>query len=159
MWPRLGLIAGCALIVAALSGCDRNSSSAIPACPPGATLMGAPPPRGEEQWCQKLVGGKPVKDGVFIVYGNAGDRMIEGYYHDGAQVGEWTLWYENGQRASVDHYVNGVRNGPHTSWYANGVKALEGSYRDGKRDGTWTRWDPLGITSKREIYRAGDRDR
>ncbi|MGD0289777.1 MAG: toxin-antitoxin system YwqK family antitoxin [Candidatus Binataceae bacterium] len=140
-------------IVASTAACHRDSSSLPLTCPAGATLMGAPPPKGEEVWCQKIVGGKPVKDGVFVAYGAGTDRMIQGYYRDGVQDGEWTTWYENGQRSAVDHYRNGQQDGLHTSWYANGVKALEGNYRDGKRDGVWTRWDPTGLTSKQEIYR------
>jgi hypothetical protein len=155
---RLAFAAAIA-VCAALAGCRHTTGGPLPPCPPGATMMGAPPPRGEEQWCQKIVNGKPVKDGAFVVYGEGGGRMIEGEYRDGVQVGEWTLWYENGQRASTDYYVNGVRDGLHTSWYANGVKSIEGNYRDGRRDGTWTRWDPLGITSKQEVYRDGQRVR
>ena len=56
--------------------------------------MGAPPPKGEEVWCQKTVDGKPVKDGIFVAYGTGTDRMIQGYYRDGVQDGEWTTWYE-----------------------------------------------------------------
>ncbi len=130
----------------------RGSVNARPSCPPGDTLMGAPPPKGEEVWCQKVVDGKPVKDGIFIVYSPAGFKMIQGTYRDGRQAGEWTMWYENGQRASVDHYRNGLQNGTHTSWYANGVMAITGEYRNGKREGVWTSWDPSGLTSHKQIY-------
>ena len=125
----------------------------LPSCPPGAILMGSPPPKGEEVWCQKIVAGKAVKHGVFIAYGTGGLKMIEGAYHDGMQEGEWTTWYENGERSAVDHYTNGLQNGLHTSWYANGVKAIEGEYRNGKREGVWTLWDPSGLTSHRQIYK------
>lgn len=138
---------------AVASGCNRDAAGLPLSCPAGAVLMGAPPPQGEEVWCQKMVGGKPVKDGIFVAYGTGTDRMIQGYYRDGVQEGEWTTWYENGQRSAVDHYRDGAQDGLHTSWYANGVKALEGSYRDGKREGVWTRWDPTGLTSTREVYR------
>jgi hypothetical protein len=143
-------------ILATTAACRRDSHDSIDlplSCPAGATLMGAPPSRGQEVWCQKIVGGKPVKDGVFVAYGTGADRMIQGYYRDGVQEGEWTTWYENGERSAVDHYRNGVQDGPHTSWYANGVKALEGDYRGGKREGRWTRWDPGGLSSRQEIYR------
>ncbi len=148
-----------ALVVVALAtimtatACHRDSNDLPLSCPPGATLMGAPPPKGDEVWCQKIVDGKAVKDGIFVAYYGGTDRMIQGYYRDGVQVGEWTTWYENGERSAVDHYREGVQNGLHTSWYANGVKALEGNYRDGKREGIWTRWDPTGLTSKQETYR------
>jgi hypothetical protein len=142
------------MAIAATVACHRGTSALPPlSCPTGATLMGAPPPKGEEVWCQKIVNGKPVKDGVFVAYGTGTDRMIQGYYRDGVQDGEWTTWYENGQRSAIDHFRNGQQDGMHTSWYANGVKALEGNYRGGKREGVWTRWDPTGLTSKQEVYR------
>jgi hypothetical protein len=135
-----------------LSACKR-AGEATPSCPPGATVMGAPPPKGEEVWCQKIVAGKAVKDGTFIAYGTGGLRMIEGVYRDGRQEGEWTTWYENGQLSAVDHYHDGLQNGLHTSWYAHGVKAIEGEYRNGKREGVWTLWDPSGLSNHRQIYR------
>jgi hypothetical protein len=141
------------IFAAVLPGCHRDTGEAPLSCPPGATMMGAAPPKGEEVWCQKIVNGKPVKDGIFVAYGGTADRMIQGYYREGVQTGEWTTWYENGQRSAVDHYRDGLQDGLHTSWYANGVKALEGNYRNGKREGTWTRWDPTGLTSKQETYR------
>ena len=126
-----------------------------PSCPPGAQLMGTPPPKGFEVWCQKTVNGRPLKDGPFIVYGSSGDRMIQGTYRNGVQEGEWTLWYENGARASIDHYANGLQSGLHTSWYANSQKAIEGEYQRGKREGVWTQWDPSGLTSHKMVYRGG----
>jgi hypothetical protein len=124
-------------------------------CPPGARLMGAPPPKGSEVWCEKNIAGNSVKDGPFIVYAPSGGKMIEGTYRDGAQEGEWTLWYENGARASSDHYVKGLQSGLHTSWYANGQKAIEGEYRGGKRDGAWLQWDPSGLNNRKMVYRDG----
>jgi antitoxin component YwqK of YwqJK toxin-antitoxin module len=141
-----------AATVALTFSCRRAAEQPL-TCPPGATLMGAPPPKGEEVWCEKVVNGKPVKDGIFIVYGTGGGKMLEGYYRDGKQDGLWTMWYENGARAAVDHYQGGVRDGPHTSWYANGAKSIEGNYRNGKREGVWTRWDPSGLTSHQQNYR------
>jgi hypothetical protein len=140
-----------------LTGCrftDANKVAAVPtSCPDGAELKGSPPPEGTEIWCEKNVGGVPVKDGVFVVYNLSGARMIEGYYHDGKQSGEWTMWHANGQRSSVDHYTDGVQNGMHTSWYSNGAKAIEGEYRGGKREGVWHRWDPNGFMHWTEVYK------
>jgi hypothetical protein len=150
---RLMLAAVMIAISLTLVACHRDSGDAPLSCPAGDTLMGAPPPKGEEVWCQKIVEGKPVKDGIFVAYGAGTDRMIQGYYRDGVQDGEWTTWYENGVRSAIDHYRDGLQDGLHISWYANGVKALEGNYRAGKREGVWTRWDPTGITSKQETYR------
>ncbi len=154
-------IAALALIVLLCAGCRRADSNKIAgapkSCPDGAELKGAPPPDGTEIWCEKYVGGIPVKDGPFVVYNFSGSRMIDGYYHDGKQTGEWTMWHANGQRASVDHYTDGVQNGLHVSWYANGAKAIEGEYRDGKREGVWHRWDPNGFREWTEVYKDDEK--
>lgn len=144
-----------AVIFASVFATACRHAQILPSCPPGAHLMGAPPPKASEVWCQKTVNGRPLKDGPFIVYGASGDKMIQGTYRNGVQEGEWTFWYENGARASIDHYVNGVQIGVHTSWYANGQKAIEGEYQRGKREGVWTQWDPGGLTSHKMVYRGG----
>ena len=139
-----------ALVALAGGGCRAHVE--LPSCPPGATLMGAPPPKGQEVWCQKIVNGKPVKDGRFILYADSGGKLIEGDYRNGLQQGEWTTWYENGPQSAIDHYRDGVQDGLHTSWYANGKKSIEGDYRAGKRVGVWTRWDPSGLNGRQERY-------
>src|ERR1700744_1856301 len=89
------------------NACRRSTDITSLSCPPGATLMGAPPPKGEEVWCQKKINGKPVKDGIFIAWGDGHDKLIQGTYRDGEQEGEWTTWYASGQRSAVDHFHNG----------------------------------------------------
>lgn len=149
---RSAILVSAIIVALSLTACHHTSDIVL-TCPPGATLMGAPPPKGEEVWCQKIVNGKPVKDGLFIVYGEGNDKLIQGSYRDGFQEGEWTTWYANGQRSAVDHFRDGLQDGLHTSWYFNGVKSIEGHYRMGKREGVWTRWDPTGYTGKQETYR------
>ena len=139
-----------------MAGCRVRDRVTTPPCPAGDTLIGAPPPRGSELYCQKTVAGKVVKDGPFVFYTDGGGKLIEGNYRDGMQEGLWTTWYENGQRSAIDHFHSGLQDGLHTSWYANGQKALEGNYRAGKREGVWTRWDPNGLTSRQQTWR-GDR--
>jgi len=149
----MGLAFAVGLLAAGCKPSAKKSTNVARSCPDGAELKGSPPPEGTEIWCEKEVGGVPVKEGIFIVYNLNGDRMIEGNYHDGKQTGEWTMRYNNGQRASVDHYTNGVQDGEHISWYANGSKAIEGQYRDGKREGAWRRWDPNGLRAWTDIYK------
>ncbi|MGH7933607.1 MAG: toxin-antitoxin system YwqK family antitoxin [Candidatus Binataceae bacterium] len=153
--PALAALALTAALVATGLGACRRSGAPTFSCPPGAKLMGARPPKGEELWCQKIVDGKPVKDGLFIVYGDGSDPMIKGQYHDGRQDGQWTIFYENGRRQSLDHYKDGMQDGAHISWYANGAKAIEGNYKNGKREGVWTQWDPTGLTSHKQVYKDG----
>lgn len=144
-----GVLLGALLMV----GCHARERVTALTCPAGDSLAGAPPPRGSELYCQKMVGGKAVKDGPFAVYAEGGGKLIEGDYRDGVQEGRWTTWYENGQRSAIDHFHHGLQDGLHTSWYANGQKAIEGNYRAGKREGVWTRWDPGGLTSRQQNYR------
>jgi len=131
-----------------LAGCHHG-----PSCPPGTTLMGQPPPDGQEIWCQKMVAGQPVKEGPFTLYFPNGSKMIEGNYHDGKQVGEWTTWYQNGQRSAIDQFQEGLQEGPHLSWYDNGQPAAQGTYVKGKREGTWKRWDSNGFRNWNEVYK------
>ena len=143
-------IAVMAIAMAAV-GCRPNKII----CPPGAQLMGQPPPQGQEIWCEKKVDGKPVKDGIFLLFRDNGDRMIEGYFKDGKQTGKWTLWYENGRKKSIDHYKNGVQDGEHIGWYTNGQMAAKGMYKNGQKDGVWKRWGPDGIRNWEEVYKNG----
>jgi MORN repeat variant len=128
------------LVLAALSTSCQNQ----PTCPPGAKLMGAAPPNGDELWCQKTVDGKPVKDGLFMLFRPDGGRMIQGQYKDGKQNGEWKMWYDSGAIHSIDTYRDGVQDGPHTSWYPNGHLDAKGRYKNGNKDGVWKRLDPDG---------------
>jgi len=131
-----------------LAGCHHG-----PSCPPGTTLMGQPPPDGQEIWCQKMVDGQPVKEGPFTLYFPNGSKMIEGNYHDGKQVGEWTTWYQNGQRSAIDQFQAGLQDGLHLSWYDNGQPAAQGNYVNGQREGIWKRWDPNGFRNWEETWK------
>ncbi|MGH8013434.1 MAG: toxin-antitoxin system YwqK family antitoxin [Candidatus Binataceae bacterium] len=137
-----------------LTACNRSHAIAL-SCPPGAQMRGAPPPKSDELWCEKIINGRPVKDGPFVVFNDNGGKMIEGNYVDGKQNGLWTMHYLNGQREAIDHYRDGAQNGLHISWYANGAKAIEGEYRNGQREGVWTRWDPNGLRATKERYHDG----
>jgi antitoxin component YwqK of YwqJK toxin-antitoxin module len=126
---------------------------AAPPCPPGTKLMGEGPPEGSETWCAKIVNGKEVKEGPFTIYRPDESLMISGNYHDGKQNGEWTMWYDNGQKESIDHYKDGVQDGEHIGWYTNGKIAATGQYKNGKREGVWKRWDPQGFKNWEETYK------
>jgi MORN repeat variant len=145
------------LSMALLFGCKSFRQAASPPCPPGTKAMGQAPPAGDETWCEKIVDGKPVKDGPFVVYRESGFKMLEGYYTDGKQSGAWTMWYDNGQKKSIDHYKNGIQTGRHESWYSNGKLDAIGQYKDGQPDGVWKRWDPQGFRNWEEVYKDGKR--
>jgi antitoxin component YwqK of YwqJK toxin-antitoxin module len=141
-----------ALLLLFAAACERG-----PTCPEGAQLMGAPPPEGEQVWCQKVVDGKPVKHGIFILYAPGGLKLIEGTYVDGKQHGEWTLYYDNGLKQTVDNFKHGVQDGPFMSWHPNGKIATMGQYVNGKREGVWKRWDSEGFKNWEEVYKDDKR--
>jgi hypothetical protein len=133
-----------------------------PPCPSGSKLMGAPPPEGQETWCQKIDAqghlltdpdGKPLKDGPFVLYWPNGQKMIEGNYTNGKQDGYWSQYYDNGQKASVDEYHGGVLDGLHVSWFSNSQKSVEGQFKAGKKEGLWRHWDPNGLKNWTEDFK------
>lgn len=126
-----------------------------PPCPPGAKLMGEAPPEGQETWCEKIVDGKPIKEGRFTLYWPNGQKMMEGMYHYGKQTGQWTTWYDNSQKSAVDEFRDGLQQGIHVGWYANGQKSAEGGFVNGRRQGRWKRWDPSGFRNWEELYKDG----
>ena len=136
-----------------VAGACHGGGPAPFSCPPGTQAMGEPPPNGQERWCQKMVNGEPVKEGPFEIYRAEGTLMMKGEYHNGKQTGEWTMWYDSGQKASIDHYKDGVQDGQHIGWYSNGKISAMGQYRDGKREGVWKRWDAQGFRNWEETYK------
>ncbi len=146
-----------ALVVILTASLPLAACRHVLSCPPGTALMGQPPPGGQEVWCQKIVDGRPVKEGPFRLYFPSGSKMIEGQYQEGKQVGEWTTWYQNGQRSAVDQFRNGLQDGLHMSWYDNGQPAAQGTYVKGKREGTWKRWEPNGFRNWNEVYKDDKR--
>lgn len=150
---RIFLIGVAIFTVAA--GCNKGETAPAINCPPGTRLMGQAPPNGDEQWCEKLVNGQPLKDGIFVLYRETGTKMIEGHYKDGKQDGVWTMYFESGQKKSVDHYRDGVQEGEHLGWYENGQLAAKGQFKNGQPDGVWKRWGPDGVRNWEEVYKDG----
>jgi antitoxin component YwqK of YwqJK toxin-antitoxin module len=141
------------LFIPVLLAACKGAGPAAFSCPPGTQAMGELPPGGQERWCQKMVNGEAVKEGPFEIYRGEGTLMMKGEYHDGKQSGEWTMWYDNGQKASIDHYKDGVQDGAHIGWYSNGKISAMGQYKDGKREGVWKRWDAQGFRNWEETYK------
>ena len=142
-------------IVTIAFGCKSEKAPTPISCPSGTQHMGDPPPIGEEESCQKIVNGQPVKDGPIVLYRDSGLKMMEGEYKNGKQDGEWQLYYESGGKKSIDHYKDGVQTGEHIGWYESGQIAAKGQFKDGQQDGVWKRWDPDGVKNWEETYRDG----
>jgi antitoxin component YwqK of YwqJK toxin-antitoxin module len=76
-------------------------------------------------------------------------------------VGDWTTWYESGQKKTEESFVAGQRNGPYRSWYPNGQMEASGEYVMGSREGEWTYWrnDGTLMEAASGLYRNDQRVR
>ncbi|MBL8750721.1 MAG: redoxin family protein [Planctomycetes bacterium] len=63
----------------------------------------------------------------------------EGRLEGDAQTGEWTFYFESGQRRAHGRYEKDRQVGPWTYWFENGGVEWNGAYdAEGKRTGEWT---------------------
>ena len=73
----------------------------------------------------------------------ASSRSKAHYEHD-VQVGQFTWWHANGQKALEGRFDAGKQDGEWTWWYANGQKSIHGEYANGNPTGRWTWWKEDG---------------
>jgi antitoxin component YwqK of YwqJK toxin-antitoxin module len=59
-------------------------------------------------------------------------------------VGQFTWWYDNGQKQAEGTYDEGLKSGSWTTWHANGMKESVGEYACGENVGRWMRWQADG---------------
>ncbi|MBX3463963.1 MAG: redoxin family protein [Planctomycetes bacterium] len=80
----------------------------------------------------------------------------EGRLEGGLQTGDWTYYYESGQRRAHGRYADDHQTGPWTYWFENGGIEWTGAFDDrGKRTGEWTFFHADGATRARGSY-VGD---
>jgi antitoxin component YwqK of YwqJK toxin-antitoxin module/peroxiredoxin len=71
-------------------------------------------------------------------WGN-GTTKREGRLEDGIQTGDWTYYYESGQRRARGHYADDHQVGPWTYYYETGVVEWSGAFdAKGLRTGEWS---------------------
>jgi hypothetical protein len=99
-------------------------------CPDGATVVGAAPPAGNLQRCER--GG-------------------------GVRHGKSRAWYDNGRLRYETEWWQGVKHGKFTLWYANGQKRAEGQDLHGIPDGKWTSWAEDGRVTSQQVFQASER--
>ena len=77
----------------------------------------------------------------------------EGRLENGLQTGEWTHYYESGQRRAHGSYEQDRQVGPWTYWFENGGVEWTGAYdQNGKRTGEWTFFHADGTVRARGRY-------
>ncbi len=83
----------------------------------------------------------------------------EGRLEGGLQTGEWTYYYESGQRRAYGRYVDDHQTGPWTYWFENGGIEWNGVFdATGKRTGEWTFFYPDSTMRARGRYVADFED-
>ncbi len=176
---RLALLLASALVAAdvPVTVPPREQAARTFACPPGAELLGAPPPLGFETWCE-LPGEPPATrrhgpaltwyddgglakasafdhgrlEGLFLEWHRNGKPARAGRYHAGEREGRWTLWFESGLREEECGYAHDLQHGPFAAWWPNGRRRSEGRFCRGLQCGTWTTWDDAGRELGRMTY-------
>ncbi len=88
----------------------------------------------------------------------SGQIRMQGAYRSinpDRKIGEFTYWYENGEKYIRCNYKDGELNDRYCEWYENGVLKTEKSYQDGKLDGFVKVWTNEGIIKRNVHYKKG----
>ena len=72
-----------------------------------------------------------------------GNKRSQGAYESKkmkSKEGEWTYFFENGNKEEVVNFVEDSRNGPYQCWHKNGNPSEQGQFEEGWRIGAWEQW-------------------
>lgn len=104
-----------------------------------------------------FVNGRP--DGYAIMYNESGKISEEGNWKANRWVGNYKLYYENGQ---VQHEfvfnAAGKRDGPQKYYYDNGQVAVEGNFANGKESGIIKEYYETGDPKAEKNFADGNVD-
>ena len=96
-------------------------------------------------------------DGQWTEWYENGQKKGKGGFKDGKKQGPRVGWHENGQMMSEEEYKDGEQHGPCAAWYGNGQKMFEGAYKDGEEVGTWTWWHENGQKGAEGDFQDGEK--
>jgi len=111
---------------------------------------------GLEVWKRLYVDGILSKewDYEYEYHGN-GQLMSSKRFNKSINDGQFTTWYESGEKRSEDNWENGKKVGKWFSWHSNGQVESEGFYIDDQKDGLWVFYDETGAKVSEGVYAAG----
>ena len=111
---------------------------------------------GLEVWKRLYVDGILSKewDYEYEYHGN-GQLMSSKRFNKSINDGQFTTWYESGEKRSEDNWENGKKVGKWFSWHSNGQVESEGFYIDDQKDGLWVFYDETGTKVSEGVYAAG----
>lgn len=96
--------------------------------------------------------GEPERHGEFTSWYESGQKKFAGTFRHEVRTGEFTWWHENTQVAVQGSFVDGERNGQWVWWHENGQRAIQGNYSNGKLDGAWSYWNADGKLERKVDY-------
>lgn len=93
-----------------------------------------------------IVDAEGIKQGDWKeYYPRSGKLRAEGAYKNGARIGKWTFYFENGKIEQKGTYrEGGLPHGLWTWYYPSGQILREEEFRLGKEDGYIREYDPVG---------------
>ncbi|MBS1652129.1 MAG: toxin-antitoxin system YwqK family antitoxin [Bacteroidetes bacterium] len=104
-----------------------------------------------------FVNGRP--DGYAIMYHENGKISEEGIWKVSKWVGNYKLYYDNGQvQHEFIYNQTGKREGSSTYYYENGQKAIEGNFVNGKEAGTFKEYYENGDVKAEKNFNEGNVD-
>lgn len=114
-------------------------------------LKGVFEPEPDQVWktCNYKDG---VKNGMWSIFFENGQKFHEGNFENGKEEGEWNSWYENGKPESQGEFVEGSINGLWKKWHFNGLKLSEIELNMGLKSGIAAYWNEFGHLEKEENY-------
>lgn len=100
-----------------------------------------------------LLGG--CKKTITTKYSNGNLKEKYSVTQKNVKDGVYTLWFENGNKDSETNYKNGIENGVSSAWYESGKIGLIANCKDGKLDGLMTSWYENGQKKAEKMYKDG----
>ncbi len=115
---------------------------------------------GEDQWWDAkpaalIVAGEDSEQGPIRSWYKNGQTKMVGNLEDGARVGRFVWWHENGVKQSMGTYdARGQKTGQWVWWHKNGMKSIMGQYKNDEPDGEWREWDEDGKQVREKTFDA-----
>jgi antitoxin component YwqK of YwqJK toxin-antitoxin module len=113
---------------------------------------------GEMTVDARFVNGKPDGTQTRHISSNAGDYVEVSHWANGAQNGNFSQTFANGQPRVQGKYLNGKRDGVWIEYRRNGQPEKSSTYRNGELNGELTTFFTDGTVEKIETYAAGKRE-
>lgn len=94
----------------------------------------------KERWTSSWFMGNEngfIKNGQYTAWYENGQKSEEGDYLDGLKEYTWIKWYDNGQRAEEISYYSGKKNGRNVAWHENHDIKYIAHYRNDELHGSY----------------------